>query len=263
MKSWKKILAAMLGGFWLSSQALPAGASVEMEKVPLLTYVDAAVPVYSSPGGSKKGTIPAGRSLVLVKQIRSDGWAYGSYKPLNKRKRVSCWFRMTDVQGYPDFRNYTDQLVSDQRASRTRSTGAEGASIGFVSSNEDVTVVAERGEKAKIIFLGDGNKYRMGWVFKSALESNRGADVESSFEASDIYLESGTQGAQEWNASGMDGLGTEDMDSLGTQNLDGTEDSLYTEEEGSSGWEAVDDAGSGETEGNGEENGMEDSPGNP
>lgn len=136
-------------------------AKLVTDKLPLLTYAETSISVYDVPGGTKKGTISIGNSLVLVKVIRPDGWAYGSYKVANKKKRPYGWFNMNELQDYADFENYIDQSQNDVDAYRTRSSNKI---VGKVSSNEDVIVVAKRGARIKIIFKADGNYYRMGWV---------------------------------------------------------------------------------------------------
>lgn len=167
------------------------------DKVPLLTFAEIAIPVYDAPNGTKKGTIPAGNSLVLVKQIQADGWAYGSYKPANSKKRVYHWFKMTELQGGEDFENYTDQLFSDTDVLRTRTS--DYSYIGNAPSNEDVIVVAKRGDKTKIIFKSDDAYYRMGWVNNSSLKKNSGSDYDYYEEPenvnSNIYSDDGSSGS--------------------------------------------------------------------
>ena len=146
-----------------------AEAKFESKKVPLLTYAETSVSVYDSPDGKKKGTIPVGTSLVLVKSIQEDGWAYGSYKAENQKRRIYCWFKMSELQGYPDFENYTDQVNYDLEAYRTRTASNY---VGKVASSEDLIVVAARGDRVKVIFEADGGYYRMGWILKSSLKTN-------------------------------------------------------------------------------------------
>lgn len=161
MKALKLLSIAAVIGSSLFFNSHFADAQIVTNKLPLLTYAETSVPVYAEPDGTKKGHIQMGTSLVMVKIIREDGWAYGSYKVGNRKKRSNGWFRMSDLQGYIDFENYTDSASRDTDAYRTRSSTYL---VGRVSSNEEITVVAKRGEKLKIIFLADGNKYRMGWV---------------------------------------------------------------------------------------------------
>ena len=151
-------------------------AKIVTDKLPLLTYAETPVPVYDAPGGTKKGTITSGNSLVLVKMIRSDGWAYGSYKVLNQKKRVYCWFQMSELQGYADFENYTEHTNYDTNAYRTR---LSSRLVGKIASDEDIIVVAKRGDKVKVIFKADGNYYRMGWLNKSNLSANSNLDADS------------------------------------------------------------------------------------
>lgn len=168
----KKIFAMWILIFFISVPKVEA--KIVIDKLPLLTYAETVIPVYDAPNGTKKGNIPSGNSLVLVKQIRADGWAYGSYKVPNKKKRAYCWFNMNELQGYADFENYTDQVTNDVDAYRIRafSTSSTPSLVGKVASNEDIIVVAEKGDLVKVIFKADGGYYRMGWIYKNTLSSN-------------------------------------------------------------------------------------------
>lgn len=170
MTTLKNFLAVIFAIFLICAPNVEA--KIVTDKLPLLTFADSTVSVYDAPNGKNKGTIPAEISLVLVKQILADGWAYGSYKPLNSEKRVYRWFKMTELQGYADFENYTDQLINDTNVYRTRTLDYQYN--GNAPSNEDVIVVAQRGSKTKIIFKADGDYYRMGWVDNSTLKKNSG-----------------------------------------------------------------------------------------
>mgnify|MGYP007101861688 CR=1 FL=1 len=119
-----------------------------------------------------------------MKQIQFDGWAYGSYKPSNSKKRVYRWFKMTELQGYADFENYTDQLITDTNVCRTRTSYSYN---GNAPCNEDVIVVAKRGSKTKILFKADGEYYRMGWVNNSELKSNSGNTDDDGYNDGENY----------------------------------------------------------------------------
>lgn len=174
MTALKKFGAAIF--LFLLICAPNVSAKIVTDKVPLLTFAETAVPVYDAPNGTQKGTIPPENSLVLVKEIRSDGWAYGSYKPLNEKKRVYRWFKMNELQGGENFENYIDQLTNDTDVSRTRTSYSYN---GNAPSNEDVLVVAKRGSKSKIIFKAEEIYYRMGWVENASLKSNSGGIYEN------------------------------------------------------------------------------------
>ena len=139
------------------------------DKLPLLTYAEAPVALYEKPESKSRGTIPIETSLVQVKEIRADGWAYGSYKPMTESSRVYRWFKFAELQGYENFENYSDRAKFDASVYRTR-TSLQLA--GKIARGDELIVVAERGSRVKIIFLSDGNFYRMGWLDKSALEKN-------------------------------------------------------------------------------------------
>lgn len=162
-------------------------AKIVTNKLPLLTYAEINVSVYDAPDGTKRGTIQSESSLVFVKQIRADGWAYGSYKVSGKKKRASGWFRMDEVQGYADFENYTEHTNYDVDVYRTRSSTRY---VGRISSGEDIIVVAKRGDRAKVIFKADGNYYKMGWISKTDLSANSGSSTSDYLiDDTEIYAE--------------------------------------------------------------------------
>ena len=169
MTALKKFLAAIILAWIICT---PVEAKIVTDMVPLLAFADVPVAFYDAPNGKNKGTIPAETSLVLVKQIRSDGWAYGSHKPQDSKKRVYGWFKMAELQRYESFENYTDQLTSDTDVARTRTSYSYN---GNAPSNEDVLVVGKLGDKTKIIFKSDDDYYRMGWVSNFCLKKNSAA----------------------------------------------------------------------------------------
>ena len=156
-----KKLAAGLTGSICFINFMFAEATIVNDKLPLLTYADHIVYTYDRPNGSKKGNIAPSTSLVMIKKIMSDGWAYGSYKIANKNTRINGWFKMSDLQGYMDFKNYEATAYQDFVATRTR-TGSY--KLGRIAKNDKVTVIAEKGDSKKVIFKDEGNRYRMGWI---------------------------------------------------------------------------------------------------
>lgn len=211
MKAWQKISASLLFGVTLLLISANTAAQIVRDKLPLLTYAETTVPVYDEPDGNKKGRIPPATSLVMVKMIRDDGWAYGSYKIGNRKKRVNRWFRMSDLQGYLDFENYIDRAASDTDAYRTRTSSSL---VGRVASDEEIIIVAKRGDKMKIIFLSDGGKYRMGWVDKTIFERNEqdfsAGDTETmDGEFSDGDTVIGDEASGDVDISNSDSSGTE------------------------------------------------------
>ena len=179
MNFWKKILMAALLLLMTPAQV---DAKIVTDKLPLLTYAEVPVAVYDKPNGNKKGTIAAGSSLVLVKAVRPDGWAYGSYQVANQKKRPYRWFKIEELQGYGDFENYTDRAISDQNAYRTRTSVNL---VGKIAGDEDLIVVAKRGDRVKIIFKADGNFYRMGWVDKTVLSKTASETLSGDMTSAD------------------------------------------------------------------------------
>lgn len=142
--------------------------------LPLQCYVDHQVNTYSNPGSSKAGYISANVDLIQVTQIRNDGWVYGSYPGRNGR--VARWFRMSDLCADT---NYSNRFAYVSGAQRVFRTNGRGDTIGSVSNNEPVIVIADNGNRAQIIYrLDNGTGYKLGWIPSSAVAggNQRGGD---------------------------------------------------------------------------------------
>lgn len=140
-----------------------SSAQIVTDKVPMLTYAEQTVKTYDNPGGKQIGFISPHVSLVMIKEIRADGWAYGSY-PIASGKRVNRWFRMRDLQGFENFSNYTTSFEINMTVYRT--TSESSRKTGSISAKQEVLVVGETGNQLKIIYKvgGGGTEYKMGWI---------------------------------------------------------------------------------------------------
>ena len=128
-------------------------------------YVDHQVYTYNEPNGQRVGYISPNVDLIQVTQIRNDGWVYGSYP--GKNGRVSRWFRMSDLCADT---NYSNRFAYVQSAQRVLRTNNDGNTIGSVSNNEPVMVIADNGNRVQIIYrLDNGTGYKMGWIPSSAV----------------------------------------------------------------------------------------------
>lgn len=167
---WKNLICAGL----LSSALMFYGnaeAGVVTNRLPLQCYADHQVNTYNTPGAAKRaGYISANVDLIRITQVRGDGWCYGSY-PGAGGKRVARWFRITDVCADAGYTNRSANVRGKQVVYRTRSGGA---TIGSVSNNEGVIVVADNGSRAQIVYrLDNGTGYKLGWVPSSAVAVQR------------------------------------------------------------------------------------------
>ena len=144
-------------------------AGVVTDRLPFQCYVDHQVNTYNQPGSSQRaGWISANVDLIRVTYVRADGWAYGDY-PGAGGKRVSRWFRITDICADPGYSNRSANVRGSQRVFRTRGSGD---TIGSVSNNESVIVLADNGNRAQILYrLDNGTGYKIGWVPSSAVSS--------------------------------------------------------------------------------------------
>ena len=169
---FKSILYAILFGCVAMSCNFTE-ASLVTNKFPMLTYAEQNVPTYDKPGGGQKGFISPEVALVYIKQIRPDGWAYGSY-PIAGGKRIYRWFQMRELQGYLNYKNKDMIVESDQIVFRT---SAGNSRLGSLKKNDKVIVIAERGDSKKIIYrVGGGNEYKMGWLTPGSSNSDTGSD---------------------------------------------------------------------------------------
>ena len=167
----KVLCAGLIGGSLLTGST--ADAAIATNLVPLYTYAEHKVPTYDKPGGAEKGFITANVALVYIKEIRSDGWAFGSYT-IAGGQRISRWFQMQSLQGYTDYQNYTTSFGYNQDVYRNTTSNAIA---GTLFGNQEVTVVGETADLLKIIYKSSNGKgYRMGWVYKPAPPSEGSDD---------------------------------------------------------------------------------------
>ena len=222
----KKILAGFIGGICFINSAFTEAAIIS-NKLPLLTYADHIVYTYDKPNGKKRGSIAPSTSLVMIKKINPDG----SYKIANQNKRVNRWFKMSDLQGYVDFKNYEAKAYQDFTATRTRTAQSN---LGHVAKNDKVIVVAEKGESKKIIFKDEGNRYRMGWIPNYVLDENASSSVSDVNTSVDVSYDNNfdtndTNTEDIYNDTSYDEINTSDehYDEL---NVEGDDDSLIVDD---------------------------------
>lgn len=146
-----------------------AEAGVVTDRLPLNCYVDHKVLTYNSPGAARSaGYISANVDLIQITQIRADGWCYGNY-PGSGGRRVSRWFKITDVCVDSGYTNRSANVRGAQKVYRTAGTNA---TIGSVSNNESVVVLADNGSRAQIVYrLDNGKGHKIGWVPSSSVQA--------------------------------------------------------------------------------------------
>ena len=167
----KLICAAVLGGALLFNGAVEAG--VVTDRLPLTCYCDHQVSTYNTPDGGRVGYISANVDLIQVTQVRNDGWAYGTYP--TSRGRVSRWFRISDLCADVNYSNRSANVSGAQNVFRTNNGGD---TIGSVSNNESIIVIADNGSRAQIVYrLDNGTGYKMGWIPSSAVATNAARNV--------------------------------------------------------------------------------------
>ncbi len=171
----KLICVGLISGSFLFGGVSEAG--IVTDRMPLQCYADHQVNTYNTPGAAKRaGYISANVDLIKITQVRGDGWCYGSY-PGAGGKRVSRWFRITDVCADAGYTNRSANVRGKQTVYRTRSGGA---TLGSVSNNEGVIVVADNGSRAQIVYrLDNGTGYKLGWVSSSAVAPTNNSPATS------------------------------------------------------------------------------------
>lgn len=147
-------------GLALSIGIVAEAGSIPTNRVPLHTYAIKKVNCYLQPGGTQKGWIDPG-DYVIVEQLRSDGWAYGSY-PVGKT-RTRRWFRANDLVNNVGFAN--QDRYSPKSFTYVYRNPNHNQQMGSFSNNEDIVVVSDYGQSRQVIYkLSNGNGYKMGWV---------------------------------------------------------------------------------------------------
>ena len=127
--------------------------------VPLQTYATKKLSTYKQIGGRATGWIDAG-DYVVVNQIRSDGWAKGTY-PVGS-KRIERWFRVDDLLNNPSFT--TLNRMSPKYTIKVYKNYSYNGTIGSVWGNADLWVVSNLGDVWQIVYKLDKGGYKMGWV---------------------------------------------------------------------------------------------------
>ena len=162
----KNILAAMLLVFAATIFG-SAEAAIVTDKMPLQCYVDHKVTSYDTRSGQAVGWIDAEVDLVKIRGIDGNGVAIGTHPGRNGTVERLFWAR--DVFADTNYSNRPAHIDHYQQVYRTQNSNA---TIGSVN-NEDVTVVADNGNRAQIIYrLDNGTGYKMGWVPSSVVRPN-------------------------------------------------------------------------------------------
>ncbi|MFR6370938.1 MAG: CHAP domain-containing protein [Phascolarctobacterium succinatutens] len=146
-------------GLALALGVVAEAGSIPADRVPLQTYAVKKMNCYLQPNGVQKGWIDPG-DYVVVTQIRSDGWAYGSYPVGNGR--VSRWFRADDLVNNIGFAN---QKRYSPKANTNTYTGPDHSrKFGSFNDNETLLVVSESGESRQFIYKLNNGGYKMAWA---------------------------------------------------------------------------------------------------
>ena len=154
----KKIGLLALGLAFAFGVVAEAG-SIPADRVPLQTYAVKKMNCYLQPNGVQKGWIDPG-DYVVVTQIRSDGWAYGSYPGGNGR--VSRWFRADDLVNNIGFAN--QERYSPKANTYTYTGPDHSRKFGSFNDNETLLVVSESGESRQFIYKLNNGGYKMAWA---------------------------------------------------------------------------------------------------
>ena len=146
-------------GLALALGVVAEAGSIPADRVPLQTYAVKKLNCYLQPNGVQKGWIDPG-DYVVVTQIRSDGWAYGSYPVGNGR--VSRWFRADDLVNNIGFTN--QERYSPKANTNTYTAPDHSRKFGSFNDNETLLVVSESGESRQFIYKLNNGGYKMAWA---------------------------------------------------------------------------------------------------
>ncbi len=181
----KNFFAAMLLVFAVTILG-NAEAAIVTDKLPLQCYVDHKVTSYDTGSGQPVGWIDPEVDLVRITVIDGNtGVAMGTHPGRNGTVERLFWAR--DVFADTNYSNRNAHVSGYHEVYRTQNSGA---TIGSVR-DEDVTVVADNGNRAQIIYrLDNGTGYKMGWVSSSIVYGgvNPNPQPQTKDFPSSIYL---------------------------------------------------------------------------
>ena len=146
-------------GLALALGVVAEAGSIPADRVPLQTYAVKKMNCYLQPNGVQKGWIDPG-DYVVVTQIRSDGWAYGSYPVGNGR--VSRWFRADDLVNNIGFAN--QERYSPKANTYTYTNPYHNKQFGSFNDNEPILVVSDSGQSRQFIYKLNSGGYKMAWA---------------------------------------------------------------------------------------------------
>lgn len=170
-----KLLQRTVGAGLLSGALFLSGvahAALVTNKVPLLGYANQVLKVYRAPGNMQTSiSIPAKTALIQIMQIRTDGWAYGSY-PISGGRRANGWFKISDIQPYINFKNWeAKSLYDNYRVERVADYSGLQGSNGIISRSDALLVVGQQGQMLQIIYKQKNSaNWRIGWVAAKAVQ---------------------------------------------------------------------------------------------
>lgn len=161
--------AGFVGSLMLFSPFPQAEAGIVTDRFPIQMYVDRQLSTYNRAGDSSRaGWADANNDLIRVYSV-SNGWARISH-PGSGGRTVNRYCRVNDLFADPNYSNRSVRVKGAQTAYRTSSGNA---TIGSVSNNEEVIVLADNGRRAQIIYrLNNGTGYKVGWVPSSAVTAS-------------------------------------------------------------------------------------------
>ena len=146
-------------GLALAIGVVAEAGSIPTDRVPLQTYAVKKLNCYLQPNGVQKGWIDPG-DYVVITQIRSDGWAYGSYPVGNGR--VSRWFRADDLVNNIGFAN--QERYSPKANTYTYTNPNHNKQFGSFNDNEPILVVSDSGQSRQFIYKLNSGGYKMAWA---------------------------------------------------------------------------------------------------
>ena len=194
----KNILAAMLLVFAATIFG-SAEAAIVTDKMPLQCYVDHKVTSYDTRSGQAVGWIDAEVDLVKIRGIDGNGVAIGTHPGRNGTVERLFWAR--DVFADTNYSNRNAHVNGYHDVYRTSTSGS---TIGSVK-DEDVTVVADNGNRAQIIYrLNNGTGYKMGWVPSNVVKPSDPNKADFRLDSYGVRCSSDYQlsfGGRVWNAN--------------------------------------------------------------
>ena len=165
-KIWRNMFRFFVVSLMFLLIPAQAKAGIVTDRFPIQMYAESQLSTYNNIGDGKRAGYADGETDLISVTSISNGWLRVSH-PGSGGKIVNRWCKADEL--FPD-PGYSNRGVNVKGAQTVYRTSTSGTKFGSVSNNESVIVLAERNNRAQILYrLDNGTGYKVGWVASSGI----------------------------------------------------------------------------------------------